>query len=161
MLDAVWEELLPALADGPLPPDPDAHARLVAALDAATAPPGGSTATAPSDPGPWAFTHAPDAEHPRLRSVVVHRGDPDWLLEVDDGEALRVPCGDGRWPDAAGSPYVASGGWVGPGVFEATVVAVETPHSLLLRCADGEVTAHWRGLPLHGPVLARLRAPRD
>jgi len=161
VLDAVWEELLPALTDGQLPPDPDAHARLVAALDAATAPPGGSTATAPSDPGPWAFTHAPDAEHPRLRSVVVHRGDPDWLLEVDDGEALRVPCGDGRWPDAAGSPYVASGGWVGPGVFEATVVAVETPHSLLLRCADGEVTAHWRGLPLHGPVLARLRAPRD
>ena len=33
VLDAVWEELLPALADGPLPPDPDAHARLVAALD--------------------------------------------------------------------------------------------------------------------------------
>ena len=26
-----------------------------------------------------------------------------------------------------------------------------TPHSLLLRCADGEVTARWRGAPLHGP----------
>jgi len=160
VLDAVWEELLPALADGPLPPDPVAHARLVAALDAATAPPGGSTVAPPSGTGPWAFTHAPDAEHPGLRSVVVHRGDPDWLLEVDDGEALQVPCGDGRWPHAGGSPFVASGGWVGPGVFEATVVAVETPHTLLLRCADGEVTARWRGAPLHGPFLARLRAPR-
>jgi CubicO group peptidase (beta-lactamase class C family) len=161
VLDAVWEELLPALADGPLPPDPDAHARLAAALDAATAPPVGSTVAAPSGPGPWAFTHAPDAEHPRLRSVVVHRSNGGWLLEVDDGDALQVACGDGRWPDAGTSPHVASGGWVGPGAFEATVVAVDTPHSLLLRCADGEVTASWRGAPLHGPSLARLRAPRD
>ena len=161
VLDAVWEELLPALVDGPLPPDHDAHARLVAALDAAQAPPVGSTVEPPPGTGPWTFTHAPDAEHPRLRSVVVHRGEGGWLLEVDDGEALEVPCGDGRWPDAVGSPYVASGGWVAPGVFEATVVAVETPHSLLLRCADGAVTGSWHGAPLHDPFLARMRAPRD
>jgi hypothetical protein len=82
-----------------------------------------------------------------------------WALDVVDGEPLHLECGDGRWPDAGGLPWVASGGWVAPGVFEATVVAHETPHSLLLRCADGEVTARWRGVPLHAPVLARLRAP--
>jgi len=83
-----------------------------------------------------------------------------WTLTVDDGAVLRIPCGDGRWPDAGGSPHVASGGWVAPGVFEATVVAHETPHSLLLRCAGGAVTAAWRGVPLHASSLARLRAPR-
>ena len=92
---------------------------------------------------------------------MVHRAGSGWLLEVDDGEVLRLPCGDGSWPDAGSSPYVASGGWVRPGVFEAVVVAVETPHSLLLSCADGAVTARWRGVPLHGPCLAWLRAPVD
>ena len=84
-----------------------------------------------------------------------------WVLDVDDGERLTIACGDGGWPDAGGAPWVASGGWVAPGVFEATVVALETPHSLLLRCADGTVRAGWRGVPLHGPGLARLQAPRD
>jgi hypothetical protein len=92
--------------------------------------------------------------------VVVHRAEDGWVLEIDDGELLRIACCDGEWPDAATSPWVASGGWVAPDVFEATVIAHETPHSLLLRCADGVVTASWRGAPLHGPGLARLRAPR-
>ena len=161
VLDAVWEELLPHLADEPLPADPQAHARLVAALGAAEAPPLASTADPPQGTGPWAFTHTPTPEHPALTSVVVHRAEGGWVLEVDDGERLRVTCGDGRWPDAGGSPWVASGGWVSPDVFEARVVAHETPHSLLLRCADGTVTARWNGVPLHGPSLAWLRAPRD
>jgi len=160
VLEAVWEELLPALADAPLPADPDAQARLVTFLDSAMAPAGAST-SAPATPAPWTFTHAPTAEHPALRSVAVRPDGLGWVLEVDDGGLLAIPCGDGTWPDAGGSPWVASGGWVSPGVFEATVVALETPHSLLLHCADGTVTARWRGVPLHGPTLAVLRAPRD
>lgn len=159
VLDAVWEELLPHLAEGPLPADLAAHDRLVTALESACAPPLATTAP-PPDPGPWAFTHTPTDEHPRLHSVVVHADDSGWLLEIDDGEPLRIACGDGRWPDAVGSPYVASGGWAAPGVFDATVVAVETPHSLHLRCAEGVVTPTWRGMPLHGPSLSWLRAPR-
>ena len=161
VLESVWEELLPALADAPLPADPSAHARLVAALDSAAAPATGSTTAAPTTPARWAFAHTPTTEHPALRSVVVRPGEHGWVLDVDDGELLTIACGDGRWPDAGGSPWVASGGWVAPGVFEATVVALETPHSLLLRCADGTATAAWRGVPLHGPGLARLQAPRD
>ncbi|MFL6165480.1 MAG: serine hydrolase domain-containing protein [Ornithinibacter sp.] len=159
VLDAVWQELLPHLVDRPLPPDPDAHARLAAALEATAAPASGSTTQPPSTPAPWAFTHVPDAEHPHLRSVEVRPAEHGWVLEVDDGDRLSIACGDRSWPDAVGAPWVASGGWVAPGVFEATVVAVQTPHSLLLRCADGAVTATWRGVPLHGPSLASLRAP--
>lgn len=159
VLDAVWEELLPALSDAPLPPDPAAHARLVAALEAAALPSIASVAPVPSGCGPWTFTHTPSPEHPRLTTVEVAAADDGWHLVVDDGGSLHVPCGDGRWPDAVASPFVATGGWVEPGVFEATIVAVQTPHSLHLRCADGRVTARWRGLPLHGPALASLRAP--
>ena len=161
VLEAVWDELLPHLSDTALPADPAAQERLRSALEVATAPPLASTTTPPGTDGPWAFTHVPTVEHPALRSVVVHRSDGGWALEVDDGEPLRIACGDGHWPDAGGSPWVASGGWVAPGVFEATVVAHETPHSLLLQCAQGAVTAGWRGVPLHSPGLARLRAPRD
>ncbi|HYN66151.1 MAG TPA: serine hydrolase domain-containing protein [Ornithinibacter sp.] len=160
VLDAVWEELLPHLGETPLPADPVAQERLRSALDAATTPARRSTTTAPATDGPWTYSHTPSPEHPALRSVVVHRAGDGWLLEVDDGELLRIACGDGRWPDAGAAPWVASGGWVAPGVFEATVIAHETPHSLLLRCADGAVTASWRGVPLHGPGLARVRAPR-
>jgi len=159
VLDAVWDELLPHLRDAPLPADPEAHARLTAALDTATTPASRSTTAPPSTPAPWTFTHVPDAEHPRLRSVEVRPAEDGWLLEVDDGERLSIACGDGRWPDAVGVPFVASGGWVGPGVFEATVVAVQTPHSLLLRCSNGAVTARWTTVPLHGPALAWLQAP--
>lgn len=159
VLDAVWDELLPHLADAPLPADPAEHARLVEALDAAAATPGASTVAPPPTPGPWTFTHTPTAEHPLLRSVTVGAADGGWTLDLLDGEPLRLLCGDGRWPDAGDLPFVASGGWVAPGVFEATVVAHETPHSLLLRCADGGVTARWRGVPLHDLALPRLRAP--
>ena len=159
VLDAVWEELLPALSGTPLPPDPDAHARLVAALETASLPTTASAVPTPSGGGPWAFAHSPTPEHPGLTAVEVRAGDHGWQLVVDDGEPLTVACGDGRWPDAVGSPFVATGGWVAPGVFEATVVAVQTPHSLHLRCADGRVTARWRGAPLHRPTLAALRAP--
>ncbi len=159
VLEAVWDELLPHLVDAPLPAAPDAHARLVAALESAATPASGSTTQPPPSPAPWTFTHVPDAEHPQLRSMQVRSGEHGWVLDVDDGGVLSVPCGDGHWPDAAGSPWVASGGWVAPGVFEATVVAVETPHSLVLRCSDSEVAASWHGVPLHGPALAWLRAP--
>ena len=165
VLDAVWEELLPQLTDGSLPPDPPAHARLVEVLENATAAARGSTSPPPDGSGPWAFAATPTPEHRHLRSVQVARADDGegdgWTLTVDDGAVLRIPCGDGRWPDAGGSPHVASGGWVAPGVFEATVVAHETPHSLLLHCAGGAVTGAWRGVPLHASSLARLTAPRD
>ena len=161
VLDAVWEELLPHLTPGSLPADPQAHGRLVEALAGAAAPARGSTTAPPAGSGPWSFTASPTPEHRFLRSVEVARHGNGWTLTVDDAEVLQIACGDGRWPDAGGSPYVASGGWVAPDVFEATVVAHETPHSLLLRCADGVVTATWRGVPLHGSSLARLRAPRD
>jgi CubicO group peptidase (beta-lactamase class C family) len=158
LLDAVWEELVPALSDAPRPADPDALGVLAQALRGAALPLV-ATAAPPAAAGPWVFTHEPTSEHPLLTRVEVRPSDDGWLLLVDDGGPQEVACGDGRWPDAVGAPFVATGGWTSPDVFEATVVAVQTPHSLRLRCADGIVTAQWRGHPLHGPCLPSLHSP--
>ena len=59
VLDAVWEELLPHLADAPLPADPQAHARLTAALDTAAARPPGRPPPHPPHPRPGASRTPP------------------------------------------------------------------------------------------------------
>lgn len=159
LLDAVWEELLPALAEAPLAADPQGNSLLAQALADATMPTTASSCH-PATAGPWIFRHEPTPEHPHLTRVEVHPADTGWALVVDDGTPLQVPCGDGWWPDAVGEPFVATGGWTATGVFEASVVAVQTPHSLHLRCVDGVVTARWQGAPLHGPCLAWQRAPQ-
>ncbi len=162
VLDVVWEELLPAYAGAPLPADPDSQGLLGQRLARAALPV--TTSAVPCDgDGPWHFSADGSGEH-EVRSVEVRRGPAErWELLVDSGGQVTVPCADGAWPPvrtSAGSvPFVASGGWTAPGVFEARVCAVETPHSLQLRCAGGRVEASWTGRPLHSPRLADQRAP--
>lgn len=162
-LDAIWEELLPRLADAPLPPDRAAHAALGEHLSTAALPAPTGAVPAPG-PGPWSFTHTPREELPALDRVeVVPRGTDAataTLRLVEGASTLEVPCHDGGWPSAAAArPWTASGGWTAPGVFQARVAAVETPHVLHLRCADGVAEASWNELPLDRPVLYRLHAP--
>ena len=112
----------------------------------------------PEGDGPWRFAREDGDEDLELRTVEVRRGAAEWELVVDSGGEVTVPCADGGWPSVATPegplPFVATGGWTAPGVFEARVVAVETPHSLLLRCSAGRVEARWSGRPLHSPRLA-------
>ena len=160
-LDAVWDELLPTLAGAPLPAAPPAHDALTAHLASRRLPaPQGSAE--PVGNGPWRFTRTPDESHPFLDSLEVRRtGDPDapWRLTVHDREPLHVPCGRDAWP-AVDGPWVARGGWRAPDTFEATVAAVETPHTLTLTGTPDGLTAAWNGVPLGGSCLAWQRAPR-
>ncbi|QIM20693.1 serine hydrolase [Phycicoccus sp. HDW14] len=160
-LDAIWEELLPALADGPLPPDPTAAAALAEHLAAVALPVPVAAAPAPGA-GPWRFRHEPTEEVPFLESVELAVADGGGLeLTLHErGEALVLPCGDGAWPEPLTGPWTAAGAWSAPGTFEAVVRAVEGPHALLLRCRDGAVTASWNGVPLAGPAVRWLAAPR-
>ncbi|WP_377642043.1 serine hydrolase domain-containing protein [Oryzobacter terrae] len=160
LLDGIWEVLLPALAPEPLPHDDEASTALLDRLGRARLPAPASSAEPVGD-GPWEFVHEPTQAHPALVLVRVRR-DPagDWVLDVEDGGTVTVACGDGTWSEAGGTPWAASGGWTAPGVFEARVAAVETPHVLGLRCADGVVAASWNGEPLVWSALATLHAPR-
>lgn len=158
-LDALWEVLLPGLAEHPLPADPAAHAALAEHL-AHRSVPAPRSAVHPPGTGPWRFRHEPTEENPRLTAVEVHRDSSStWRLVVEDGARVEVECGDGAWPAPGPRPWVASGGWTAPGVFEALVTAVRTPHALHLRCADGVAQARWNGVPLHEPTLAAQVAP--
>ncbi len=161
-LDAIWEELLPALAPSPLPTDAPAHAALEEYL-AGRALPTLASRAAPAGPGPWRFEHDPTEELPGLRGVEVRRAADGWAVALEDDRGrVEVPCTEGTWPvGTPASPWVATGGWVAEGVWEARVVATETPHTLLLRCADGRAEARWNGTPLQGLHLAGLRAPRS
>jgi CubicO group peptidase (beta-lactamase class C family) len=156
-LDAVWEELLPAFGDSEMPNDAEHLGQLTARLDAARIKPVTGTHAPPSAAGST-FVHQPTPEHPTLRSVTVRATADGVELVIDDGELFVVPCVDGGWP-AERTPYVASGGWIGPGVFEARIVAVETPHHLLVTCHGNSVEARWNQVPLHIRSLADLAAP--
>ncbi|GGL22496.1 beta-lactamase family protein [Phycicoccus endophyticus] len=159
-LDAVWEELLPALADGPLPQDPQAQESLERRLAAARVPAPDPVEAAPTG-SPGVYVHTPTEEVPHLERVEVTPAAGGWALTLlEDGQRLVVPCGEGRWPSDPHGPWTACGGWTGPDTFEAAVAAVQTPHVLRLRCAGGSVEAQWNGVPLTGGLLARQRAPR-
>ncbi len=156
-LDAVWAELLPAFSAHEIADAPGDLAVLRARLAAARIPvvSGGHT---PLGAGPWTFGHEPNDDHPVLRSVTVRRLGDEVDLVVDDGGELIIPCVDGGWPPVHG-PWVASGGWTAPDVFEARIVAVESPHHLLITCRGDSVEARWSQRPLSADSLTRLAAP--
>ncbi len=160
-LDAIWEELLPALSDAPLAADPAGEAALGEHLAAAALPVPVAAGAAPG-PGPWHFRHEPTEEVPFLEGVdLTPAADGGWELTLHErGQALVVSCGDGAWPEAATGAWSAAGAWRGPDTFEAVVQAVESPHGLHLRCSGEVVTASWNGVPLAGPALQWLGAPR-
>ncbi len=161
-LDAVWEELLPALAADALPADDAAHRALTDHLASRALPAPTSQGPAPGA-GPWRFAHEPTEELPGLRAVEVRRAGAGWTLVVEDDHGrLEVPCGEGTWPAATeDDPWVATGGWTPEGAWEARVVATQTPHALELRCAEGRAEATWNGVPLQSLHLPVLRAPRS
>ncbi|MDQ6657339.1 MAG: hypothetical protein M3Z00_03750, partial [Actinomycetota bacterium] len=100
---------------------------------------------------------------PELTSVTLFDSADGWDLELalPSGPAV-LPIGrnawaGGSWPsnrDGATSsvPFESSGGWRSDGVFEASLVMIETPHAirLLLDPATGEFAANWQLPPLHG-----------
>lgn len=155
-LDAVWEELLPALGPDPLPADAAAEQALTDRL-AGVRIPVTSGAAVPESPGPWTFRREPDELHPALTALTVRPTETGFTLEVSDGAELRIACGTTSWP-AVDSPFVATGGWTDPSTFTARVVTVETPHHLFLTgdLRTGNLTARWNVVPLWTPSLATL-----
>ncbi len=161
VLDAVWDCLLPAYSDQPLPEDAAAVALLESRLaDASLSTVASAEGAEPAGPGPWRSTHDDSTAELEVDAVEVHRAGPGlWDLVVESGAQVVVPCGDGHWPAKGPAPFVATGGWTAPGVFEARVAAVETPHLLRLRCEGGQAAVSWETRPLHSPRLSDQRAP--
>lgn len=112
-----------------------------------------------SGTSPAASTAAPE-----LSGVALSESASGWDLELmlPDGPVIlaigsRVWAA-GDWPAAgrhdptASVPFASAGGWRADGTLEATLVMIQTPHSirLLLDPAIGEFDASWQVPPLHG-----------
>jgi len=153
MLDAVWEHLLPGVRDT----EDEGGAERDEADDffAGRALPTVAS-TAPPDPqrhrlravGPAAPMVAPDGDVVvRDRTVVI--GDADGVV--------LVALGDGCWqrtvttlPDETAIATAGTGGWTAPGVLEARIVPLCSPHVLQLRAdvAAGTAELTWQVEPL-------------
>jgi hypothetical protein len=157
-LDLVWQHLLPGLSDGPLPGPYDDD--LDAFLDARTLPT--LRSSVPPTPGRHELvaTGSAAAMVAATSRVVL---DADGLT-LDDGTGpVTVPLGDGVWQRATATvdgrtvEVAGTGGWAAPGVLEARLVPLHSPHVLDVT-ADvnaGTATLEWQLTPLGNVSLAR------
>jgi CubicO group peptidase (beta-lactamase class C family) len=177
LLALVWEHLLPAFTpDGRPLAGAGPHDEKLAARLAVLALPAGPGAARPAeDPREWAaapFSGAGDERARQLglaaaRLTAVPGG---WELHLEttrDGAfTLRHdrPASHG-WSTAerpaAPVPLAFSGGWSGPGAFTASLLPLESPHSLTLALdlSDGTLSVRSRTAPLYGRRLGAYGAP--
>ncbi len=159
-LDLVWEHLLPAMKDAPLPADSAAQARLRQTLSSlAITPPAGqptsetaarvSGKTFTIEPGQLGITSVKFAFDAASSVITAHAGETEH----------RIACGSGKWQlgDTAfpgtppriitgGTPppgtryrLAASGVWKDADTFEMTWRYIETPHHDTVTCRfDGD-----------------------
>lgn len=105
-----------------------------------------------------------DVAAPELASVALSDSATGWDLELTlPGGQVVLPVGRGdwvagSWPGASRDGAMGSvlfesvGGWRSDGIFEATLVMIQTPHAirLLLDPSTGEFDATWQLPPLRG-----------
>ena len=169
MLDAVWEHLLPGLGD-PSPEDVATRGNPVVAPDddpldglfAGRALPAVAS-TAPPDPGRHQLRAVGPAAQAVATSGHVVVRDGTVVLEDEVGGVL-VRLGDGCWertvttlPDDTTVETAGTGGWTAPGVLEARIVPLCSPHVLQVRAdvAAGTADLRWQVEPLGALTLTR------
>jgi CubicO group peptidase (beta-lactamase class C family) len=169
LLSLVWEHLLPAFKDGPLPGPGDADTALGERLARLALPPAAGSPVPPERARDWSgagFTAHGGvcADQPGLMAVEVTRGADGWRLGLtEDGHRLELRIGKTGWRvDEEPLPVAVSGGWADADTLAVDVVFLETPHRLTVTCSlpDRTFTARWHTTPLHGPRLHSMRAPR-
>ncbi|WP_432507692.1 serine hydrolase domain-containing protein [Kineococcus arenarius] len=165
LLEAVWEHLLPALSAPDLPGDAAEHDAALAARLAALrldAPQAVAASGGPAgEPVEARLSPLPGSAPATLTRVLLQRdaGGAGWSVVLEDsGQRLSAALGEG-WVTTG--PLATAWAWTGPGALRVDVVFVHTPHRLQLQLdpAAGAFRGTWRTEPLHGPPLARLRAP--
>ena len=170
VLDAVWNELLPAFGETVLHAeraDRLLEERLehleVPGFEAAPAPPGGEAAWADETFLPAGGTCH---DQPSLLGVDVAADDGGWRIALREAESyLSARFGPDRWmvTEARGDngvPLACKGGWVSSGTLRCDVVFLETPHRLVVFCKRSEATfeARWLAAPLFSERMVDLRA---
>ncbi|HET8588913.1 MAG TPA: serine hydrolase [Nakamurella sp.] len=172
----VWQILLPALADRPLPADPGAAQALadrLAGLALPTPPMGG--AGGPGGPATVRLTGEP-AVTLGLTTARLERAGEGWQLTLADAaREYPLPCRPAeftRTEHAIGDDVLvlaSAGGWDAAGRFVADVVLLNTPHRFRLTCepragtdvTDVTAVTAWHTAPLHDQPLMNHALPGD
>jgi len=157
-LDLVWQHLLPGLSDGPLPGPYDGD--LDAFLAARTLP--ALRSSVPPTPGRHELVATGSAAAMVAATSRVVLGADG--LTLDDGTGpVTVPLGDGVWQRATATvdgrtvEVAGTGGWAAPGVLEARLVPLHSPHVLevTVDVDAGTAILEWQLTPLGNVSLAR------
>lgn len=179
ILDAAWDQLLPAFTDAPLPETAGPRLRdrmssleLSTPLGTATR---STTVIADVDPDRWIARSGDPSATAWIREVTV-TAQPDaepmvWSLEVTDEHATYdVRCGHGRWIETTttttdGSRQVGgrldvagSAAWTSPTRLSVELAYTRTPHrlKLVLDVETQTLAAHWHTVPLRFPCASDL-----
>ncbi len=156
-LDLVWDHLLPAMKDSPLPADPESHAALERRLTALTLPPPLAQRTSPTGARISGKVFKLQANDLDAQSVSFEFRNHSSVFTLRDSQReYPVACGIESWIEAEttmpGTPptltysqtgirskIAASGTWRDDQTFEMTWRYYETPHHDTVTCHfDGE-----------------------
>jgi len=139
VLDLIWDKVLPALGDAPLPPNNATHLRLQRKLRALSLP---VPQVATSGAAVLGTTYTFPANEQKIESLVLEEaGDHGVTLVARvNGAERRVTCGHGAWTDGRSAwgrldaqPVAASGAWTEPDTYTAKLCFYETPYIVTLR----------------------------
>lgn len=149
VLDLVWAHLLPGLKAEALPADAEAQARLAAKLATLSLTPAAGERTTPNAGALFDKTFSFDDNEKGLQTLALRREADGVTLALRNAHGdQRIACGYGRWqpgeltferpltlPVGAANgrqAIAASGAWVTPDRYAATVYFRETPYRLTL-----------------------------
>jgi len=157
VMNLVWDKLLPAFADRPLPADSGAAARLESRLKALSVRFPEGAATSPQSAKILGRKFTFPANEQKLESITVlsdATGGGLTLVTKAGGGESRLRCGHREWTRSRGpfgsglsgaytdEPLAASAAWAAEDTLVVKVCAYETPfyRTLRLRFADGQLT---------------------
>jgi CubicO group peptidase (beta-lactamase class C family) len=140
VLNLVWDDILPGLKKGLLPPDPKGAAALKSKLASLSLHPQAGSASAPAAAAVSGKAYVFAANDEKLESVAAEFGPEGAVLVIRKaGQESRVPCGRGQWRRGStlvlnGRPQkvAGSGAWTSDDTYTAKLAAYETPFIVTL-----------------------------
>lgn len=152
-LDMIWEMLLPAMGDVPLPEDAAAASMLADKFAKLALPRAGMESISPDTARLSGRVYAVDANELGIETIALTFTDDGCTINVRTATGDEtIPCGYGRWLEGETSlfndpwlsgltPVASSAGWSSDGALVVTIRLIETPFYQRMRfeLADDEM----------------------
>jgi hypothetical protein len=149
VMNLVWERLLPAMKNGPLPEDAATRAKLERTVAGLRVRPQQGSATPSVSVSGTRYVFPENPQRLEAMALEVAKDGSATLVATYNGAERRIVCGKGEWRKARlavgpfpEQPAAASGAWTTPDTYTAKIVLYETPFylTLTLRFAGEELT---------------------